>query len=491
MTEELQQAELLLPEEPLKVDPLIRWGKDELNLAEFPLTVLAHRVTPGQKTLEFKDTIWDRGAQQLVERKLTVTAADKFGLPTALDDDVILALVQLTKRNGFQTKTVAFTKYEIIQILDWRDESKSYKRVQESLDRWLGVTLKYENAWWNPSEQAWMTEGFHIIDRLTTVEDDTGRKRDAFVWNDMVFRSFQQGNLKTLDLGLYKKLQGPIARRLYRLLDKRFYRRYRVEFDLEELAHHKLGFSRKGHVGTLKQRLNPAIKELEEIGFITKMPLEERYSKIRASVWHVIFEKGEKAVVTEEQSAALPIALDSRSDLEQCLETRGVTKTKARRIATKYPEDYVLHKMEILDYLIQTNPPNNPAGFLVKAIEEDYAAPAGFRSKSELEEERRAKEQVKANRLKKKQEADEKALRQKESEAKKAKEMDEKVEMFLNSLPPAKRAEAIEEAYNKQRRGGEYSDWIDKEGPFGEMARRFALCDYVMSKLATEESSYK
>jgi hypothetical protein len=61
-------------------------GRDELNLAEFPLAALSNRTADGQKTLEFKDTIFDRQAGKLVERKLTVTAADKFGLPSAMDD---------------------------------------------------------------------------------------------------------------------------------------------------------------------------------------------------------------------------------------------------------------------------------------------------------------------------------------------------------------------------------------------------------------------
>ena len=34
-------------------------GRDELNLAEFPLCALAHRLRPDQKTLRFEDRVWD------------------------------------------------------------------------------------------------------------------------------------------------------------------------------------------------------------------------------------------------------------------------------------------------------------------------------------------------------------------------------------------------------------------------------------------------
>ena len=61
-------------------------GKDELNLAEFPLCALGDRRDPTQKTLLFEDTIWD--GTRHVPRQLTITGSDAYGLPTALDDEV-------------------------------------------------------------------------------------------------------------------------------------------------------------------------------------------------------------------------------------------------------------------------------------------------------------------------------------------------------------------------------------------------------------------
>ena len=47
----------------------------------------------------------------------------------------------------------------------------------------------------------------------------------SFRWNEVIFQSFQSGNLKQLDLELYLKLRLPTTKRMYRFLDKRFYRR--------------------------------------------------------------------------------------------------------------------------------------------------------------------------------------------------------------------------------------------------------------------------
>ena len=93
-----------------KVD-LNGMGKDEMNLAEFPLATLADRVPRGCKTLVFEDRILDRGQKQHVDRRLTITGSDKFGLPRALDDEVILGLVQLSKADCFANREVQFSRY--------------------------------------------------------------------------------------------------------------------------------------------------------------------------------------------------------------------------------------------------------------------------------------------------------------------------------------------------------------------------------------------
>src|SRR3954465_13155335 len=77
-------------------------AKDEMNLAEFPIALVTDRASEGEKTIRFQDRIFDEKKGQHITRKVGVTASDEYGLPTAKDDEVILGLVQLTRRaNGF------------------------------------------------------------------------------------------------------------------------------------------------------------------------------------------------------------------------------------------------------------------------------------------------------------------------------------------------------------------------------------------------------
>ena len=61
-------------------------AKDELNLAEFPISAVSTRIAPGQKTIVYEDSIYDRENAALIPRRLTIKASDKCGLPTAIDD---------------------------------------------------------------------------------------------------------------------------------------------------------------------------------------------------------------------------------------------------------------------------------------------------------------------------------------------------------------------------------------------------------------------
>ena len=237
-------------------------GRDELNLSEFPLCVLSDHVPEGLDAIVLEDRVWDKGTKQWVDRKLTITGPKNPGLPTFKDSEVLTGLIQCSAAAKFADRRVPYSVSQIIEILGWRDEGWSYNRIRDAIKRWASVTLEFQNAWWDKDQGAWMTERFHIIDNLTTVERDDGTKENAFVWNEVVWKSFQAGYVKPLDLSILRQLRSPIAYSLYRLLDKHFHHSSRRRFDLAMLGHQKFGLSRAGGIGKLKQTLERPISEL-------------------------------------------------------------------------------------------------------------------------------------------------------------------------------------------------------------------------------------
>src|ERR671939_903569 len=151
--------------------------RDELNLAEFPIAALTDRVPDGQTTLVFEDRLEPHDSEPIV-RRLTIMATHKHGLPTSLDDEVLVGLIKLTKRrSNFTDAKVQFSRYELIELLGWLQSGQSYRRIEEALHRWVGVVLMYENAWWDNAAKSWVDENFHVLDNVTLY--DRERRRPA------------------------------------------------------------------------------------------------------------------------------------------------------------------------------------------------------------------------------------------------------------------------------------------------------------------------
>lgn len=362
--------------------------KDELNLAEFPIAALTDRVPDGQSTLVFEDHLEQRDGPPIV-RRLSISGHGKLGLPVALDDQVIVGLIQLTKRhNNFTDPRVHFSRYELIELLGWPQDGHSYRRIEEALNRWVGVVLSYENAWWDNDEKSWVDETFHIIDNVSLYDRERAMKASAakgkrpkplssFRWNEVMFRSFQANNLKQLDLEFYLDLRLPTSKRLYRFLDKRFFQRERVDFDLRVLACEHVGMSREYAPTELKRRLRPALEELEKSGFLEPLGENEKYVNVEKGKWRILFVRGPRRRAEEESARSLNTA----EALQRELTERQVHYQVARDLVAKHPLDRIRAKIEVFDWLKEHSEQRvlrNPAGYLVASIRDDYATPEDF-----------------------------------------------------------------------------------------------------------------
>lgn len=247
-----------------------RFSRDEMNLAEFPLTVLSTRTDPRIKTLEFSDYVKSKNGE-LLERKWIITGADKFGLPTASDDEILLGLLKLTVDSGFMQRKIFFTRYELLRILRWTTEGRSYTRLQKALDRLSGVRIKASNAFYDNELKSHSTRNFGIIDAYEINDGRTHEPKPSFfIWSEVIFKSFQAGFIKKLDLEFYLELKSAVSKRLYRFLDKHFWYRSTVKFNVFTLAHEKIGISRNYRfVSSLRQQLDPGLEELRDRGFIS------------------------------------------------------------------------------------------------------------------------------------------------------------------------------------------------------------------------------
>ena len=355
-----------------------------MNLAEFPMAILSTRNDPNIKTLEFQDSVKGKNGE-LINRKWIITGADKFGLPTASDEEVILGLMKLTVDDGLKARKIHFTRYELMKILRWPTEGRNYSRLQKALDRLSGVRIKATNAFYDNELKNHSTRNFGIIDgyEINDGRDGSG-KMSFFTWSEVLFKSFQAGFIKKLDIDFYLDLKGAVSKRLYRYLDKHFWYKSRVQIDLLTLAHEKLGISRNYRfVSSIRQQLDPAIHELVERGFLSS---SEVISKGKGADI-VFFAATGKARVESSRDmplgASIPKALasasetgldDVRENLGSMLSNRGIQTTQACRIIQSTPSVSLGRVRDIINYFDDLcssgghQTIKNPAGFLYKAV---------------------------------------------------------------------------------------------------------------------------
>lgn len=420
-------------------------SRDELNLAEFPLSLIGRRAPGSAKTIRFEDRTWDRSVGDYVTRRLTVTASDLLGLPTATDDEVLVGCMKLTKDQGFESPRVLFTSYAFLELLGWPRDGRSYRRLSQSLDRWAGTLVISDNAFWHKGRQKWVKDTINIVDRVHFYRGGEGDPehgaRSWFVWGDFMWESFRAGNLRSLDFEFWKSLDRPVSKRLFRLLQKKFYYRRRVAFPLRTLAFEKVGLSRNMHTGQIKAKLKPGHDELRARGFC-----RSEYVTRGRGDWEVVY--------TDLRRETPPAVATAASPLVAELEKRGIKN--AAELVDRASAKRIEEAVENYDDRRRAGEQLGP-GWLGKCIthKTPFAFRKGYRSRAERAAAEAESERRRADR--RRAEAEERRAARKRREEFKA---------FLASLPDddardafARRALAanrlLREFYNERLAAGD------------------------------------
>ncbi|MBI4531635.1 MAG: replication initiator protein A [Candidatus Latescibacteria bacterium] len=378
---------------------LLRVGKDEMNLVELPFTLLSRRNSDNRLVFERRwSTVEPDGTARTFYKQ--ISGDPILGLPTFQSEEVYIAMMEVSNRQGFQSRRVHTTRYELLQIMRWPDTGRYYQKLQEAMDQLLAVTIR-TNAFWDHRVKQYVELGFGIIDDYYFLEgEQRGRKRrdgqlcfplSYFNWNEVIFESFRSGYIKTLNTEVYFGLTCPTSKRLYRYLDKQLYRGESFEIDLFRLTFDRLEMSdRRPYPSVIIANLQQAIREHEEKG-LAKITI--RKSKTPSGYKAVV-----KPITTRRTPRSPDLArslpLLSGHSLQEQLAVRGILPDVAEQLVRKYAER-IQAKIEIFDWMLQNNREKiqNPTGFLRRMIEEDWPPPEGFVSQADQEEHTRKAEE--------------------------------------------------------------------------------------------------
>lgn len=453
-------VEALAERQEKRFDPT--QGRDELNFAEFPLFYLGQRVPKDLTELTFESEITDAARNRTVKRKIVIKAGQSEGIPLSRDMDVLHALIALAKHDhDLQTSIVHFSRYQLCEILGWSHNGKSYKRIEEALRKWLEVTIYYE-SWWDRDKDNWRNlKGFHILDDIELNEVSNGGKPGRVKQTELpfssvrfgqrVFDSLRSGNVKRLNLVDVFHLTLPMSKRLYGFLDKRFYHRKRLDFDLRTLACEHVGMSRDYKPSEFKRKLFPAIEELVALGFLEPMTFEQRYTKTGHGFYQVHFARQQR-----QELGTLPLP-GSRTEktaargLVKLLIDHGMTAATARQFVEDktIADESIKLQIDVLEWKLEQPDEytiSNPGGYLREAISKGHAPPPKFQPKAAREAARQKAQEAasqKAEDARKKREAEEDRKRRDKAERM---EREQRVSDFMNALSERRRQEVIDEA---------------------------------------------
>lgn len=363
----------------------LRSGRDEMNLLEHSISSAGTQVDRKTASLRFENQTTDPETGESVEQSWEVTFSGKFGRPTVTDDDVFVALMKVTHEQQFAAPQIDFTSYQLIRILGWPDSGPSYKAIDNALNRLCGVRIVAKNYWYDNQVKLWVDRKFGVIDDVFLYErakyDRAKRKakqlgeanpKSWLRWSDVMQESFAAGYIRKLDIEVYRNIENPVARKLYRYLGKHFWKRREHRIELGQLAVEKLGYKQETALRELRRRLAPAIAELEAKGIYgLSHSFKSSYGKCE-----VRFTQAKK-VPSKSKQVEHPLVAKLRA--------MGVFAADAQRAVKAHTPERILADIEDVEFRAkQGQVRTSKAGLLSKLLQEETPArPEGFVSSAE------------------------------------------------------------------------------------------------------------
>jgi hypothetical protein len=253
------------------------WAFDEMNLVEIPFCLL-------QNTNKGKNTVpLSASGLEYIE-----SSQQKYGLPTALAEPVVLGLMWLSmSKYGFNERIIRFSVRELVEkymypnkYMQYRAGGKIMAAVEEELHR-IAATRLYSKRWYDKKLGRHVDIDASIIDYISVINE--GGKNSLRVlevgWGTKLMESVQARYTKNLDVDLWLQIEHPLDRRMYRWLDRQLSSKERETVkSCQNFARFKLLMQGKvldkgGRTAStyIFNKLSDTLERLNGLGFAVRM----------------------------------------------------------------------------------------------------------------------------------------------------------------------------------------------------------------------------
>lgn len=369
----------------------------EANFEEWAIGLPSSRTRLRQFTQEREVEALVGERRVLMRQSWTMRAGGEYALPGEFDQDVYYAVLCLVERRGGMPEdgVVAFTMYELLQVLGRGHGGKDYRQLAESLDRLSATSYRSRSAFYSAAKRRRVTDSFWLFG-VTLREtlpggpaeqvDETsegpagagppgeGRSGSVVVrFSPHIVESYRAGYLTTLDPETYFRLPSAMARRLYRIVEGGRGGGRTFEAPVTELRDRiPLSPASHAYASQIRRRLDPAHEAMLDAGFLEDVVYLGRGGDQRARYAVSEGHAGRRSRQDVLLSGASPEQVVARERLI----SEGVEARIADRLLVDHGPEAVIAAADKLA-ATPAGKVANPAGWLVRAVERGYAATNG------------------------------------------------------------------------------------------------------------------
>ena len=180
-----------------------------------------------------------------------------FGVPTKVDA-IFLYYLMLESQNQNWAENIILSKYKILNACGVAPSTKTYQRLEDSLEKWKFTGLRFQGTFYDGIE--YQTLSFGIINDWRIQKEN---KKIKIEFNKFWIQKIKHSKFfKYIPFDQIKKLRSPLALRLYEILIKTFHYREKWEIDALKLAA-KIPMSAK-YFSDIFPRIQAATKRIAE-----------------------------------------------------------------------------------------------------------------------------------------------------------------------------------------------------------------------------------
>ncbi len=334
----------------------------EINLELIPLFLYKTRGR-SEESLETTNIIHTPDGQRL-EQYVKVVGGREYGIPGPAERDVHVGIMKLVHRAGGMPSDgmVSFSLYELLKILGKNRGGNNYERVRESLDRIADCVIYAQNAFYDNETEQFRTHRFTPWSvHFASSKRGKGRSTERHVlkFHETLVHSYNSGYLKTLDTDFFFSLKSPMAKSVYQLVDAKRRGNLAWTVGVQQLRQLVPMPESYRYDSKIREKVEPGLRELQRRGFLERYDYEQR-----GEDQVICFRISRKFVEVRHRPQ---VSLSSRErKTADALIRHGVASERAEKLVA---DNGVGHCSRYLDALAHQSGVSNPAGWLIKYIE--------------------------------------------------------------------------------------------------------------------------